>query len=182
MCIRDRGVNPAWVAEASGRAALMISELAGGRVLRGLIDSYPAPVQPRRVMVRPYRINEILGLKIPSAEVSDILSRLGFTIKPEGRRLEVTVPLRRNDIFLEEDIVEEVARLYGYDKIPATLPRGELLESREELPERLQGLVRETLTACGFNEIITYSFINPTSLRSLGPVSYTHLDVYKRQG
>ncbi|HOB28926.1 MAG: phenylalanine--tRNA ligase subunit beta [Dethiobacteria bacterium] len=164
----ERGVNPAWVAEASGRAALMISELAGGRVLRGLIDSYPAPVQPRRVMVRPYRINEILGLKIPSAEVSDILSRLGFTIKPEGRRLEVTVPLRRNDIFLEEDIVEEVARLYGYDKIPATLPRGELLESREELPERLQGLVRETLTACGFNEIITYSFINPTSLRSLG--------------
>jgi len=163
----ERGVNPAWVAETSGRAALLMAELAGGRVLRGLLDSYPAPVQPRRVTVRPHRVSEILGMKIPAAEASDILNRLGFTVETAGRSLEVTVPLRRNDIFLEEDLVEEVARLYGYERIPATLPRGELLESREELPERLQGLARDTLTACGFNEIITYSFISPTALRSL---------------
>lgn len=163
----ERGVNPEWVAEASGRAALLMAELAGGKVLRGLIDSYPAPAEPRRVTVRPHRINEILGMKIPAEEVSHILRRLAFTVKPAGRSLEVTVPLRRGDIFLEEDVVEEVARLYGYDKIPATLPRGEMLESREELPERLQCLARDTLIACGFTEIITYSFISPAELRSL---------------
>ena len=97
--------------------------------------------------VRPHRVSEILGMKIPAAEASDILNRLGFTVETQRRSLEVTVPLRRNDIFLEEDLVEEVARLYGYERIPATLPRGELLESREELPERLQGLARNTLTA-----------------------------------
>ncbi|NLA11898.1 MAG: phenylalanine--tRNA ligase subunit beta [Firmicutes bacterium] len=163
----ERGVNPDWVAEASGRAALLFSELAGGKVLRGLLDSNPAPSRPRRVSVRPHRINEVLGVEIPRDEVRTILKRLGFSTGEEGRRLAVTIPLRRNDISLEEDLIEEVARLYGYDKIPATLPRGELLESREELPERLQGLSRETLIACGFNEIITYSFISPRALRTL---------------
>ena len=163
----ERGVNPEWVAEASGRAALLLSELAGGQVLQGLLDSNPAPLERRRVSVRPHRINEVLGVKIPPAEVETILKRLGFAVGEEGRRFAVTVPLRRNDIFLEEDIIEEVARLYGYEKIPATLPRGELMECREELPERLQGLTRETLTACGFNEIITYSFISPEALQTL---------------
>ncbi len=163
----ERGVNPEWVAEASGRAALLLSELAGGRVLQGLLDSNPAPLERRRVSVRPHRINEVLGVKIPPEEVRTILKQLGFTVCEEGRRFAVTVPLRRNDIFLEEDIIEEVARLYGYEKIPATLPRGELVECREELPERLQGLTRETLTACGFNEIITYSFISPEALQTL---------------
>ena len=163
----ERGVNSDWVAEASGRAALLMSELAGGKVLRGLLDSYPVPQQPRRVTVRPHRVNEILGMKIPAAEVSEILERLGFAVETAGRSLEVTVPSRRNDIFLEEDLVEEVARLHGYEKIPATLPRGELLECREELPERLQRLARETLTACGFNEIITYSFIGLAALSTL---------------
>ena len=163
----ERGVNPGWVAEASGRAALLFSELAGGEVLRGLLDCYPAPIPPRRVNVRPHRISEVLGVTIPTEEVTAILRRLGFTVSPEGRRLAIEVSPRRSDISLEEDIIEEVARLYGYDKIPSTLPRGELLESRETLPERLQGLAREVLTACGFNEIITYSFISPAALRSL---------------
>lgn len=163
----ERGVNPDWVAEASGRAALLMAKLAGGKVFQGLVDSHPVPFEPRRVTVRPHRVSEILGLKVPAAEVSDILNRLGFAVEPVGRGLEVTVPPRRNDIFLEEDLVEEVARIYGYEKIPATLPRGELAESREELPERLQGLARDVLTACGFNEIITFSFISPAALHSL---------------
>ena len=163
----ERGVNPDWTAEASGRAALLMAELAGGRICRGLVDSHPLPFVPRRVTVRPHRVSEILGLKIPAGETVQILERLGFAVEREGRSLEVTVPPRRSDVFLEEDIVEEVARVYGYEKIPATLPRGELLESREELPERLQGLARGLLTACGFNEIITFSFISPAALRSL---------------
>ncbi len=162
----ERGVNSDWVAEASGRAALLMCELAGGKVLQGLLDSYPVPRQPRRVTVRPHRVNEILGMKISASRVNDILERLGFAVEAVGRSLEVTVPARRNDIFIEEDLVEEVARLHGYEKIPATLPRGELLECREDLPERMQSLARETLAACGFNEIITYSFISPAVLRS----------------
>ena len=146
----------------------MISRLAGGTVLRGVLDFDPDPPLPRRIVVRPHRINEILGVKIAEGEVTAILERLGCTVEPGGgRSLEVTAPLRRGDLNIEEDVVEEVARIYGYENIPVTLPRGELLESRESHPQRLLSLAQETLTGCGFFEVITYSFINPADLDRL---------------
>ncbi|HHX87753.1 MAG TPA: phenylalanine--tRNA ligase subunit beta [Firmicutes bacterium] len=118
--------------------------------------------------MRPHRINEILGLKIHSEKVTDILQRLGFGVSPAGSfSLQVEVPLWRGDVEREEDVVEEVARLYGYDQIPVTLPRGELMECREQPEQRIQDLIKHILTAAGFYEVINYSFINPTYLRRL---------------
>lgn len=165
----EKGVNPEGVLAAQNRAAGLMAEVAGGRVLAGVIDVYPEPFQPRIITVRPHRINEILGLKVPPSQVTDILQRLGFTVSPApGFSLQVEVPLRRGDVELEEDVVEEVARLHGYDKIPATLPRGELIECREQPEQRIQDLVKRILTAAGFYEVINYSFINPAYLRRLG--------------
>ncbi|HOB86219.1 MAG TPA: phenylalanine--tRNA ligase subunit beta [Bacillota bacterium] len=164
----ERGVNPESVLEAQGRAALLMSRLAGGEVLQGVIDVYPKPFQRCRIAVRPYRVNEIIGKKIPVEEMVNLLERLGFDVQREpNRTLAVTVPLRRSDIQLEEDIVEEVARLHGYENIPTTLPRGELIECREAPELRLHNLVRDTMAAMGFYEVITYSFINPNLLRRL---------------
>lgn len=164
----ERGVNPEWVPAAQNRAALLMTQYTGGEVLQGMIDLDSEPPRPRRIAVRPYRINEILGVKIAVDEVAAILERLGFATERGGSRaLDVTVPLRRGDVSLEEDVVEEVARLYGYENIPVTLPRGELFESRESPDQKLQDLVKDVLTACGFFEVINYSFISPAHLETL---------------
>ncbi len=164
----EKGVNPEAAIWAQDRTALLLSELTGGKVFKGIIDENALPLQSKRIKVRPEKISKILGLTIPENEVAAILSRLGFTVEQKaGSAMEVTVPLRRADVTLEEDIVEEVARLHGYEKIPVTLPYGKLQGNRESEDERIKGLVRDILTAGGYYECITYSFINPQNLLQL---------------
>ncbi len=161
----EKGVNPEAVTWAQDRAALLMHELTGGTVLRGLIDQNEAPVHETEIRVNPEKINRVLGLELDKDMVVDLLSKLGIAVNnnQEGT-LDITVPLRRGDVAIEEDIIEEVARLYGYDKIPVTLPRGELLGNVKSYDERVQDLTRDVLTACGYHECITYSFINPSTL------------------
>ena len=156
----ERGINPAGTLAAQNRAAFLISRLAGGTVLRGVLDFDPDPPLPRRIVVRPHRINEILGVKIAEGEVTAILERLDCTVEPGGgRSLEVTAPLRRGDLNIEEDVVEEVARIYGYENIPVTLPRSELTANH---PQRLLSLAQK-LTGCGF--FGDYLLLYPRRLR-----------------
>lgn len=163
----EKGINHAAVALAQDRAALLISDLVGGTVLKGVIDVNNSKAEPQRVMISPGRINKVLGMNISDQDITAILTRLCFEYREKENSLEVLVPLRRPDISIEEDIIEEVARLYGYHTIPVTLPRGELIENRESMPERLQSLVKNILTASGFYEAITHSFINPAGLSRL---------------
>ncbi len=165
----EKGVNPEAAIRAQDRTAILLSELAEGKVLKGIIDHNVSLLQQQKIKVSPGRINKILGLNIPESEIRAILAKLGFSVqqKGEGGLLEVTVPLRRADVTLEEDIAEEVVRLFGYDKVPVTLPRGELLENRESEEERLQSIIRAILTAGGYYECINYSFINPANLVQL---------------
>ncbi|HSW35699.1 MAG TPA: phenylalanine--tRNA ligase subunit beta [Candidatus Limnocylindrales bacterium] len=164
----EKGVNPEAVLASQNRAALLMAELVGGKVLQGVIDHHTSPTKPPLIMVRPERVNKILGTEIPAETITAILEKLSFVVQPGGTgSLEVTVPLRRADVMMEEDIVEEIARLYGYDKIPVKLPRGELLANRPSLEDRLYGSIREILVSCGYFECITYSFINPGSLARL---------------
>ncbi len=164
----EKGVNPEASIWAQERTALLIKRFAGGRVLKGIIDVNYLNMEPKAVTISPERINKILGVTIPEDKVMEIIERLGFAYKDiNAGQVEVTVPLRRADITIEEDLVEEVARLYGYDKIPTTLPGGKLHEARESDEEKLNNLVRTVLTAGGYYECITYSFINPESLALL---------------
>ncbi len=164
----EKGINPEAVTWSQDRAALLMHELAGGKVLRGIVDRNEAPIRESRITVDPEKINRVLGLELEKEVVVDLLSRLDFKIKEAGRgSLDITVPLRRGDVQIEEDIIEEVARLYGYDKIPVTLPRGELLGNVKSYEERVHDLVRDVMAACGYHECITYSFINPSTLTRL---------------
>ncbi len=164
----EKGVNPEAVTWSQDRAALLMHELAGGRVLRGLVDRNEAPSRESRIMVDPGKISRVLGLELDKKVVVDLLSRLDFKINETDQgSLDITVPLRRGDVQIEEDIIEEVARLYGYDKIPVTLPRGELLGNVKSYEEKVHDLVRDVMAACGYYECITYSFINPAALSRL---------------
>jgi len=164
----EKGVNHEAVLEAQNRAAFLIGELTGGKVLHGLIDINSSTVKPWPVHLKPSRVNKILGMDIAKEEIIAILTRLGLQLEQvKEDQLLVTVPLRRPDLLIEEDLIEEIVRLHGYDRVPTTLPRGELIENRESLPERLKTMVRDLLVSCGFYECITYSFINPANLNRL---------------
>ena len=165
----EKGVAPEGVIEAQNRAAYLMSELANGKVLKGVIDNYPNPVEEKRISVRPAQVERTLGIKIPLNEIKDILKRLGLEIEKETDSEEIMVkaPTRRADLLIEEDIMEELARLYGYDEIPAVLPSGKLIPSREPEKKRALNSVRDFMTSCGFYEVITYSFINPRMLDKL---------------
>jgi len=164
----EKGVNHETVLQAQNRAAYLIGELTDGKVLNGLIDINSSAIKPWTIQLRPSRVNKILGTDIAEEEIMAILQRLGLQLELENEdQLVVTVPLRRPDLLIEEDLVEEIVRLHGYDRVPTTLPHGELIENRESLSERLKSLIRDLLVSCGFYECITYSFINPDILSRL---------------
>ncbi len=164
----EKGVNPEAVLWSQDRTALLIHELIGGEVLNGIIDINKLPAIKNRIFVNPERVGAILGLDVPVNDMTNILSSLGFFVQVKSNNsLDVTVPLRRSDVTLEEDIVEEIARLHGYDKIPLSPLSGAVTENREAVEIKLQDLVKDLLTACGYYETINYSFINPANLARL---------------
>ncbi|RCK75311.1 MAG: Phenylalanyl-tRNA synthetase beta chain [Candidatus Ozemobacter sibiricus] len=163
----ERGTNIDNVPIALNLAARLIRELAGGRPVGGLLDAYPAPPPLRRIMLRTRRVARVLGVDLKPAQIETLLLRLKFEVSREGETLWVGVPPFRHDIEQEADLIEEVARLYGYGNIPATLPT---LFSQPVLPtplQRLTGQVRTAMVDQGFHEIITYSFIPTTIHESL---------------
>ena len=164
----EKGVNPEAAIWAQDRTALLVQEVIGGEVAKGIVDYNKASLKPLKVQLRPARVNAILGLDLDEGTMINILTRLGFeTKKIDDSLLEISVPLRRADIKIEEDLVEEIARLYGYDKIPVSLPKGKLIENRESLDERLNDLIKRVMVAGGYYECVTYSFINPANLQQL---------------
>jgi len=164
----EKGVDPEGVLQAQNRAARLMAEVAGAEILQGVIDCYPDPVEPARVQLHSSRITQLLGADISPEETVQILKDLGFGVKEYNRESwEVEVPFRRPDVAIEEDLVEEVARLYGYDRIPTRLPQGKLVDSRESKESRIINQVRQSMVASGFYECINYSFINPSKLNQL---------------
>lgn len=164
----ERGADISVLPQALDRAASLIAELAGGKVATGSIDVYPNPVQPRCIPVRLDRISRILGISLPLEEVASIFRRLQFSVESnEPGILHVVVPTFRVDIEREIDLIEEIARLNGYEKIPTTMP---LVHTFSERPSRHQILVRrlrDLLVSQGLSEIITYSFMHPDSFERI---------------
>lgn len=160
----ERGADISVLLRALDRAASLMAELAGGKVAAGRIDVYHDPVQPRCIQVRLDRIAQILGISLSCEEVSAIFRNLQFSVEPdEPGIVRVTVPTFRVDIEREIDLIEEVARLNGYEKIPATMP---MVHTFSELPSRHQMLekrLRDLLISQGLSEVISYSFMHPDS-------------------
>ncbi|MCL5292739.1 MAG: phenylalanine--tRNA ligase subunit beta [Actinobacteria bacterium] len=160
----EKGVDPNIVQFASDRAIELMRELAGGEVLKGEIDVYPTRIEPRNLTLRTRRVNAILGASLETKEVSTILSHLGLGVKPaseDAHLLKVTVPTFRFDLEREIDLVEEVARLYGYDVIESTLPESSGKRGGLSPEQRMAGVIAERLISQGLFEARTYSFMGP---------------------
>ncbi|MFJ7736876.1 phenylalanine--tRNA ligase subunit beta [Lysinibacillus sp. NPDC097287] len=152
----EKGVDPNRVLPAAERAAALLAELAGGEVLEGTCIVDELDKTPARVVVSPDFINERLGMKISLEEMLAILERLKFNVEAANGMLIVDAPTRRQDIKIEEDIVEEIARLYGYDEIPMTLPEGAQV-GRLTPYQAKRRVVRNFMESAGLYQAVTYS-------------------------
>jgi phenylalanyl-tRNA synthetase beta chain len=155
----ERTVDIETVDWASKRAAQLITQVAGGKVAKGVIDIYPKRPAQKEVTLRLARLNKVLGVEIPPRETVKILSRLSFQPKQKDDLISCTVPSWRSDIYREIDLIEEVARLYGYNRIPTeqkiqiqVIP----VDSRQKLAES----IGTYLNGCGFYETINVAFID----------------------
>lgn len=162
----EKGIDPNVAELAVDRACQLIEQLGAGQVINGKIDLYKDKLKEWSINVRPNRINNILGTKLSVAEITDILNRLELSVKTKGDELLVTVPTFRGDLVKEIDIVEEVARIYGYNAIESTLPKGATWGAKTNAQE-IEDYTKDTLNGLGLNEITTYSFVSPKSLSSI---------------
>ncbi|MEW6775263.1 MAG: phenylalanine--tRNA ligase subunit beta, partial [Bdellovibrionota bacterium] len=155
----ERGVDIARVPVAMDHAAALFAELAGGKIRRGTIDALAKPVEPKRIRLRPSRIKGLLGLDLPKDTVTGHLSALGFSVSSNGEALDVAVPSFRSDITLEADLIEEIARLEGYGKIPETLPLPRGKSPGDDEPIGAQEAAESALAARGWHQAVHLSFI-----------------------
>jgi len=164
----ERGADLEMARTACDRAAALIQELAGGKILDGLIDVYPGRVEPTTATLRRARIEKFLGAAVEDSSVDAIFSRLEFSVTKTAAGWTVKVPSFRGDVQGEEDLLEEVARHHGYDRFPGTLPawRGHGASLPLESEERR---LRNLLSNSGYSEVITYSFSNEETERRFRP-------------
>ncbi len=161
----ERGADYEMVTLALDRAAVLMAELAGGKVAPGRIDQYPRTFAPLEIDLRHSRIKRILGVEIPLDTAASILSSLGFNIiSKDVETVRVGVPSHRPDVGAEIDLIEEVARVYGYDNIPATYPQDSTAIERGVQPRPREDECRAVLRSCGFSEVITFSFGSPADM------------------
>lgn len=153
----EKGVDPNRVEAAAERAAQLLAELAGGTVLAGSVVVDELDKTPKKVIVSPDFINERLGMKISLDEMQHILRRLQFPFEVANGLFYIDAPTRRQDIVIQEDIVEEIARMYGYDRIPMTLPEGAHQAGGLSPYQAKRRLVRQTLEGAGLYQAVTYS-------------------------
>ena len=151
----DRGVDWRTVEKALDRAAGLIAELSGGKILAGKFDIKTKERKPKLIKLRVKRVNDILGTKIKTGEIKAVLDRLGFKMKNSV----VEVPLfRAGDIEREIDIIEEIARIYGYEKIPVTLPNLNIRSSSDRSEAQVKR-IKTILVDAGLSETVTYSML-----------------------
>ncbi len=165
----ERGADIEGLVDASARAARLIAELAGGTVARGVVDVYPAPRPRPRVRLRLSRVRRVLGIAPPAEEARRILTGLGLAVTARDGELEVEVPSFRRDLAIEDDLVEEVIRVWGYDRLPSTLPGGAFQLVRTPASLRQADTVRRVLAAAGLHEAVTYTFSDPAYEEVLRP-------------
>lgn len=158
----EREVDPEGVIPALDRATQLIVEIAGGSTCKGVVDVYPGKSELIQVQLRTDRVNFILGTKLDTPEIERILMNLGFGItQQEDNIFQVTVPSFRPDITREIDLIEEIARVYGYDKIPTSLPKGDIPVPAPDNRSVMCSRIKHFLLGAGMMESVNYSFSHP---------------------
>ncbi|MDI3280946.1 MAG: phenylalanine--tRNA ligase subunit beta, partial [Bacillota bacterium] len=158
----ERGIDPEGVRTALNRAARLMAEIGAARPVPGVLDLYLRPAAPVTIRLRPDKVNFFLGTHLSRDEVAGYLRRLpGLTVEEQGEEWLVRVPSFRRDLEAEIDLVEEVARLYGYHRIPETIPFGLAPAPGLTAVQAKEEELRRVMVGCGFNEVVTYSLTSP---------------------
>ena len=158
----EKGIDINLTEAAVNRACQLIEELGCGTVLNGMLDYYPQKEEVQKVTVNPVRINKLLGVNVPMDQFINILESLEFKCNlVSSEVLELEVPTFRLDITEDADILEEIARIYGYDNIPAANLEGNATAGVKTDKQKFIDNVKANSIACGLNEILTYSFVSP---------------------
>ena len=156
----DKGLPPDATTVALRRATKLLVEICGGKASRGLRDLFPAPRQPIEFTLSPAELRRVLGIDLTVAQIQDVLGgRLEFDCREDGHALRVKPPAHRSDIQIPADLVEEVARLVGYDRIPTTTLAGHLPDHPSPPMHGLIERLSDLLVGCGLQEVITYSLV-----------------------
>ncbi|HYP22633.1 MAG TPA: phenylalanine--tRNA ligase subunit beta [Actinomycetota bacterium] len=162
----ERGADPEAPPFAAARAARLMAELAGARVSAAVVDEYPAPVERPSITLRPHRTSKVLGEDVPADRQARHLRSIGIEVEEAEGTFQTRVPSFRPDLTREIDLVEEVIRLYGIDRVASTLPPGRA--GRLDEVQRFDRALRRTLASLGLREAWTDSFLGPKELDDLG--------------
>ena len=160
----EKGLDPMNTLPAVNRACELVELLGAGEVVDGVIDILNHVPQPTRLKLEPDKINALLGTAVAGDEMVRILKKLDFAV--DGG--QVTVPSWRGDVERMADLAEEVARFHGYNNIPSTLMRGQAAQGGYSADQKVENRLGEVCRACGYSEIITYSFISPSAYDKIG--------------
>jgi phenylalanyl-tRNA synthetase beta chain len=155
----ERGLDPRLPVTAMERACALLDTIGAGKARGTVVDRYPARVEPKSLVLRRAKVKALLGLSIPDADVKRILDGLGFALRDTDQGWDVSVPTRRVDVVREVDLIEEIARHYGFDRLPSTFPA--LTSAPPAIDPRIGRArhLRTVLTAAGFFEAVTFGFI-----------------------
>ena len=155
----EKGLDPNTAMEAMNRACQLVEELGAGEVVGGAVDVYPVKKEGRRIPFEPEKYNKLLGTDISKETMLSYFAKLELSY--DEKTNEIMVPSFRQDLECDADLAEEVARFFGYDKIPTTLPSGEATTGKISFKMRIEDVARDIAEFCGFSQGMTYSFESP---------------------
>jgi len=163
----ERGVDIAKVELASQRAAQLFQNYGGGKILKGVVDIGSKSIKPKKISLRTSQISKLLGFSIPEKSIESILQALGIPLTSKKKGIfEAEIPTYRHDLLREVDLIEEIVRIYGYEKIPMTRPISNVSPFNWSPQQALKRELTDLATGLGFQQVLTYSF---TSKRDLEP-------------
>ena len=163
----ERGVDVTKTVRALDRAAQLLQDMGACTVTQGVVDVYPVKKEEASVTFTAEQINQRLGTEIPADKMTAILASLGFGVQSQGGGYQVSVPSWRNDVSCMEDLSEEVARIYGFENIPSSLPHGRVMQGRQSDVQNFTDKIKSVLTGLGMNEELSFSFTHPSMFDKL---------------
>ncbi|MBQ1892098.1 MAG: phenylalanine--tRNA ligase subunit beta [Firmicutes bacterium] len=156
----EKGIDPNLAKDACDRFCYLVEKLGAGTVLTGDVDVYPNVEEPVTIDIRASRMNKLMGIEIPTEQMTAYLNALEIKTSVNGDIITVTPPTVRQDLLIEEDYVEEISRMYGYDKLPVKLP-AHTAQALLTPMQIMRNRAKDILTGLGMDEIQTYSFVSP---------------------
>ncbi len=173
----ERGIDPEGTIQSLNRAAQLILQLAGGKAAQGIIDVYPTTIPHRLISLEIVKVKKVLGVDVTEEKIINILQGLNFIVqKIDENKIQVQVPLFRWDVERDVDLIEEIARIYGYHNIPVNLPRNSLSPNKKTKLRDFETKIKIVFSGFGFSEAINYSFISEKVLDDLADLDGAPLE------